>query len=167
MPPKEPEYKVDLWMPLDLGKYLKDTMSLDAEEFRAYSLALVNMWINHGYLDDDKNTLKNVTFLGQKTFQKKWSKISKLFEHANGKYFCPELLKHFEKAVKCKTAYVERAKKAAEARWDKHSNKDATGNASSMHLNGKGTGKGKEEIPKKLLEEQLSNLADEEMAKEF
>ena len=42
--------KVDIWMPIYLGDYIKDTRHLSLEEHGAYFLILSELWVKDGFI---------------------------------------------------------------------------------------------------------------------
>lgn len=64
--------KADIWMPLNIGDYLRDTMELSAEEHGAYLLLIMAYWTRRGPLPDDDKALRSIT----KISTHRWRKIS-------------------------------------------------------------------------------------------
>ena len=52
--------KVDIYMPIFIGDYLKDTQDLDAEEHGAYFLLLMHYWLKKGQIGSDVHRLARV-----------------------------------------------------------------------------------------------------------
>ena len=52
--------KVDIWMPVFIGDYLRDTQELDAEENGAYLLLLMHYWLKKGDIGSDVKRLSRV-----------------------------------------------------------------------------------------------------------
>ena len=52
--------KVDIWMPVYIGDYLKDTRGLSDAEHGCYLLLLMEYWLNNGHLENDIDRLSRV-----------------------------------------------------------------------------------------------------------
>lgn len=119
--------KQDIWMPLFIGDYLRDTTRLTTEKHGAYLLLIMDYWINGAPPDDDE-ILASITKMQLPAWRKTRPSLVQLFNVVDGvwhhKRIDEELLKASENAER----YATRAKKAADKRW----NKDATSNASSI-----------------------------------
>lgn len=119
--------KQDIWMPLFIGDYLRDTTRLTTEKHGAYLLLIMDYWVNGAPPDDDE-VLASITKMQLPAWRKTKPSLIQLFNVVDGfwhhKRIDEELLKASENAER----YATRAKKAADKRW----NKDATSNASSI-----------------------------------
>jgi uncharacterized protein YdaU (DUF1376 family) len=98
--------KIDIWMPLFIGDYLKDTGFLSLEEHGAYFILLMELWIHGGYLDK-KKVLKKIPV-------KIWENICEFFQEEDGMIYQKRLLAELEAAK----ARGESARKKARKRWD-------------------------------------------------
>jgi len=74
--------KTDIWMPIFIGDYLKDTRHLSTEEHGAYILILIEMWTKEGRLP--VSTLHRVALMTEEKFKKIWENISPFFTKING-----------------------------------------------------------------------------------
>ncbi len=63
--------KSDIWLALNIGDYLRDTMDFTTEEHGAYLLLIMAYHMNRGPLPDDDRRLQNIA----KISRYKWSKI--------------------------------------------------------------------------------------------
>lgn len=52
--------KTDIWMPITIGDYLKDTLELTAEEHGVYFLLLMHYWTKNGKIGSDLRKLSMV-----------------------------------------------------------------------------------------------------------
>jgi uncharacterized protein YdaU (DUF1376 family) len=109
--------KTDAWMPLWIGDYLADTMSLTTEQHGAYLLLLFAYWRNRGPLPDDDSELRSTT----KSCLEHWSstrqKMLKFFTVENGHWHHARADKELLLASTRAQKAAAKAKKAAEARW--------------------------------------------------
>lgn len=119
--------KTDIWMPWYLGDYFADTSHLSTEQHGAYLLLLAHYW-RTGSLRDDDLSLSRITKLSLKSWRRHAPVVRAFFTvGADGllhnKRSDLELKRWNEKKLKA----VEKAEKAAEARWGN----DAPSNATS------------------------------------
>lgn len=115
------EQKVDAWMPLWIGAYMADTMTLTTQQHGAYLLLLFAYWRNRGPLDDDDEDLAAITKASAPEWKKLRAKLSKFFVVADGKWTHGRADKELTTAGLRKAAAASKAKAAAEARWGKSS----------------------------------------------
>lgn len=59
--------KVDIWMPVYIGDYLRDTEELNAEEHGAYLLLLMHYWLKGGVIGSDVARLSRVARTSEET----------------------------------------------------------------------------------------------------
>lgn len=122
------EEKADVWMPLYVGDYLADTGRLTTEQHGAYLLLLMDYWRN-GPPPNDEEVLRNITRLSKFLWKKHRPILEKFFTVEDGLWRQKRIDEEMGKAASSKAAAVEKAKKAAEARWGKD---DAPSNAQAM-----------------------------------
>ncbi len=129
------EEKVDAWMPLWIGAYLADTMSLTTQQHGAYLLILFAYWRNKGPLPDDDEDMAGITKSSPSEWKKLRPKIAKFFDVADGVWSHWRADKELATAGVRKAAAVSKAKAGAQALWEKrrkHAPSNATGNAPSI-----------------------------------
>lgn len=118
--------RVDTWMPLYIGDYLADTMSLEAREHGAYLLLIMHYWRN-GPLPDDDRALAGIARVERKTWLTDTGPIVRAFFHAEGGKLHHKRIDQ-ERASAHTIAETKRA--AAQARWAKaREHKKSNGNA--------------------------------------
>lgn len=122
--------KVDAWMPLWIGAYLADTMTLTTQQHGAYLLLLFAYWRNRGPLDDDDEDLASIVKASPAEWKKLRAKLCKFFTIDNGVWAHGRADKELAAAGMRKAAAVSKAQAAAEARWKKE-REQAASNASS------------------------------------
>lgn len=128
--------KVDAWMPLWIGAYLADTMTLTTQQHGAYLLLLFAYWRNRGPLDDDDEDLASVVKASSLEWKKLRPKLERFFIVADGRWSHKRADDELQKAGIRKAAAVTKAQAAAEARWAKtreQSSSNAPGDAPSIH----------------------------------
>jgi uncharacterized protein YdaU (DUF1376 family) len=76
----------DTWMPIYWGDYLRDTMHLSTEEHGAYLLLLAHYWTQGGPFTDDQRSLKSVTKMTAKRWQKVRPILATFFVVEDGKW---------------------------------------------------------------------------------
>jgi len=119
--------KQDIWMPLFIGDYLRDTTRLTTEKHGAYLLLIMDYWINGAPPDDDE-VLASITKMQLPAWRKTRPSLVQLFNVVDGFWHHKRIDEELQKASENAERYATRAKKAADKRW----NKDATSNASSI-----------------------------------
>lgn len=96
---------ITTWMPLNIGNHLAETMHLSAEDNGIYFLLKMHYWRNGGPIENDKNTLKNVSKVS-------WNKCEKIllqfFQFQNGLWLHNELSLDIDKALKKKAGDTNR-----------------------------------------------------------
>ena len=118
--------EVDIWMPIYIGDILAKTTRMTTEQIGASFLLMMDYWRN-GAIPDDNNVIASVIRLPvPKAKSLKLILInSNLFEVNDGQMSSKYLDGLKNQAEINKSSKSERAKKAAEARWNKE-NGDAT-----------------------------------------
>lgn len=124
--------RTDAWMPLWIGDYLADTMSLTRDQHGAYLLLIMAYWRNGGPLlaDDDelaataRATEAEWPKLRARVMEKFFTERDKLWHHDR---IDREIAQSQERAQKAES----KARAAADARWSKPSS-NAPSNAPSI-----------------------------------
>lgn len=122
--------KPGIWMPFFVGDYLGDTMSFDTTEHGAYLLLILEYWRN-GPLPNDMRTLGKICRLSNKARSIVLQSVLLKFQLVGNEWRHKRIDLELQLANENQAIYIERAKKAAEARWKGHTPKDATSNATS------------------------------------
>lgn len=118
--------KVDIWMPLYLGDYLKKTMHLNTEQHGAFLLLRMHFWM-HGPIPDDDDLLAGITRLTGDKWATHRRPIQALFNVADGTWIDEELAERKESTDKRKTRNSNGAKAVNEKRWGGRQTGDTTG----------------------------------------
>jgi uncharacterized protein YdaU (DUF1376 family) len=105
--------RTDTWMPLYIGDYLADTMSLEAREHGAYLLLIMHYWRN-GPLPDDDRSLAGIARVDRKTWCADTGPIIRaFFTPADGKLHHKRIDAERQSAQEL----ADKRRAAAEARW--------------------------------------------------
>lgn len=109
--------KIDIWMPVYIGDYLSATMDLSTEQHGAYLLLLMAYWKKGGPLP--VSALQNICHLSGDAWSNAQAMLEPFFdvESKPGFWVQHRAEKEIGEAVKRKTGAVEKAEKAAAARW--------------------------------------------------
>lgn len=111
--------KTDIYMPLFIGDYLKDTMHLTTQEHGAYLLAIMHYWAT-GPLPDDNHKLAAICRLDRRAFLRVRTAIEPFFTIAGGKWVHGRVEAELKKAANRR----EKAAESANARWNKQLGND-------------------------------------------
>lgn len=76
--------KPDMYMPLILGDFFKDTTRLDTEQQGAYLLLMIEFWLR-GPLPSDEKTLQKICKFSPHKWAKKSREILEIFSEENGR----------------------------------------------------------------------------------
>ena len=115
-----PSKKVDIWMPLYIGDYLSDTMHLTTEQHGAYLLILMAYWKNKGPLRNDPQLLASICRMTVDAWSMSQALLMDFFDTTKnpGKITHHRMEKEIYAWMKKKEVFVNRAKKAARAKWN-------------------------------------------------
>lgn len=116
--------KTDIWMPLYIGDYLKDTMHLGRESHGSYLLLLMAYWNNRGPIPDDDDWLSAAAKCSLPEWtQTERKRLCKFFAIGDGVWKHARVEAELLKAQKTSQARSEAAKLANEAKSRKrHAN---------------------------------------------
>lgn len=112
--------KADIWMPLYIGDYLADTMHLTCEQHGAYMLLLMAYWRKGAPLPSSDMALAAICRLSVDAWSIHKAVLMQFFDASSGTAWVHRRVeKEMAEAVEKKGKAVEKAKKAAEAKWNK------------------------------------------------
>jgi len=120
------EDKPDAWMPIYIGDWEGDTGHLDCEQDGAYGRLVRHYW-RTGPLPDDDATLSRIVRMPLNRWKKVRVALSPFFRIEGGLWNHKRVDAELVKWADRKRKAVEKAKAAAEKRW----NNDASSNATS------------------------------------
>lgn len=112
--------KPDVWFPLVVGDYLKDTSRLTTEQHGAYLLILMDYWTKGPPADDDEE-LAAITKLDAKRWKATRAKIQKYFRIVDGQWRNKRCDEELERWSEKKRLYAERAAAGGRAKAAKSS----------------------------------------------
>jgi len=123
--------EVDIWMPVYIGDMLAKTTRMTTEQIGASFLLMMDYWRN-GVIPDDNNVIASVIRSNNAKAKTLKNALvnSNLFEVIDGQLTSQYLNELKAQAESNKSAKSDRAKKAAEARWNKEQG-SSIGNAQS------------------------------------
>lgn len=121
--------KADVWMPLYVGDYLRDTPRFGAAEHGAYLMLIMALWID-GELPDDDEELCRIARCKPAEWRKIRQKIAGFFAISGGVWRHTKVDRVKADAVGRADAAEAKARRAAEARWSRE--KTGPGDASSI-----------------------------------
>jgi uncharacterized protein YdaU (DUF1376 family) len=122
--------RADEWMPLWIGDYLADTMHLTTEQHGAYLLLIMDYW-RRGSSPDDDRLLAAIAKISLAKWKILRPILSPFFAVENGRWTHKRIEAERTKALANKDKFAERARTAANARWNAPSN--ATSIPQAMH----------------------------------
>lgn len=123
----------DIWMPLDIGKYLGDTMHLTTLQHGAYLLLLMDYW-KRGPLQNDERRLAAISKMdaSSNAWVDAWAVLRDYFPASDdGLLHNAKADKEISKANANHSSASTKASNAAKARWSSDAPSIASSNASS------------------------------------
>lgn len=121
--------QTDMWMPIVIGDYLRDTQRLTTEQHGAYFLLLLDYWTN-GPMPADDAVLCSISRLKMARFRKHKKALLSFFTVVDGELRHKRADAEKARAIQNAKRNSEKAKHAAEVRWQRE-NGDAPSNAPS------------------------------------
>lgn len=112
--------KTDIWMPLYIGDYLADTMHLTCEQHGVYMLLLMAYWRKGCPLPSNDMALAATCRLSIDAWSTHKAVLMQFFDTSSGiDWVHHRVEKEMALAIEKKEKAVDKAKKAAEAKWNK------------------------------------------------
>lgn len=130
--------KADTWIPIYIGDYLKDTGHLTTAQHGAYLLLLFQQWTSQtGYLPVNPESLRKIARMDPAEWADAWPVLQAFFKQCSEGCYSPRLAQVRADAEAKRVKYRNRAKNAADTRWNKqhqslNESKDASSNASCI-----------------------------------
>lgn len=115
--------KADIWMPLYIGDYLRDTTRLTTAQHGAYLLLIMDYWTNGAPPDDDE-VLASITKSNPEEWAKLRAAIASKFQIEDGVWRHSRIDQELEEAKENKQKRLERSLKANLAKAAKATSKD-------------------------------------------
>lgn len=128
----EERLKVDVYMPLYVSDYDRDTADLSFEEHGFYGALLRALWTRDGELDgSDRPRLARILRTDRETFDRLWPAVERFFTiELSGKFQQKRLTRELDKAIRSVTQTRENA--AAAGRASAAARAKTTGNPTSV-----------------------------------
>lgn len=117
--------RVDIFMPIYIGDYLKDTNRLSAAEHGAYLLLMFDYW-QSGCLPDNDRVLSRVACMTESEWHDTKSTVMSYFKLVDGKWSHSRIDRELKCAKEKRKKLSERGKKGASAKWKKNASSNAT-----------------------------------------
>ena len=111
--------KHDVWMPLYIGDYLRDTGHLTTTEHGAYLLLLMQAWTRGGSLPTDDARLRAMCRMGAKAWQGSRETILAFFVLEGGAYRHKRVSAELERATSTSSSRSMSGALGATKRWEK------------------------------------------------
>ena len=120
---------VNIWMPLYIGDFLRDTTGLDAEMIGEYLLLYIAIWSKAGPLPNDNQKLARICRMTTERFIETREELSSLFDALDDVWTHHDLLAERAKWVEARRKKSEANRKNANKRWHgtEENPKDNTG----------------------------------------
>ncbi len=110
--------KPDMYMPLILGDFFKDTTRLDAEQQGMYLLLMIEFWLR-GPIPNDPKVLQKICKISAHVFQKKSAEVLEIFSEENGRLVHPNLMRERARSIALHKARSDGGHKGNQKRWAK------------------------------------------------
>lgn len=107
--------KIDIWMPIYIGDYLRDTQALTAEEHGVYFLLLMHYWQKKGDIGSD---IKRLSIVARSDTETTQNILDSFFVLENGKY----RNKRADEELTAAKSRSDAAKANINKRWNKTGN---------------------------------------------
>lgn len=118
-------------MPLFIGDYLRATQGLNRSEHGSYLLLIMAYWDNAAPLPADNESLREIAKCPETEWARTKGLMLRFFEERDGYWHHKRIDLELEKASIIATTNSERAKNAAEVRWNAERTASSTPQASS------------------------------------
>lgn len=115
----------DSFMPLWIGDYLADTMHLTRDQHGGYLMLIMAYWRRGAALEDNDDALASISRCSSIEWASIRPVLAKFFTVEDGLWKHGRIEEELQKAAENYASKVERAKKAASARWDKNASSNA------------------------------------------
>lgn len=119
------ETRPNVWMPLYVGDYLRDTSRLTTEQHGAYLLLIFDYWSSGQSLPDDDTQLALITRLSPEKWHQLRPSLARFFQVVDGVWRHKRIDQELAKAQAITDARREGGKKGATRRWARNCNGSA------------------------------------------
>jgi uncharacterized protein YdaU (DUF1376 family) len=118
--------KPDDWMPLNVRKYLGDTMHLNTEQHGAYMLLLMAYWMRGGPLPGNDNELAAIARAGRGEWRRLRPILEPFFVTTSGQWVQKRAEEELAKARRLTEAKSAAGRKGAANKWQTHDRANGT-----------------------------------------
>ena len=110
--------KTDVWMPLYVGDYLRDTQRLSLEAHGAYMLLIMDYWIS-GPPDDDDEQIARILRISREKWGKIKAQILPFFVSIDGQLRHPRIDREKSDSMTNRLNAKIKGAKGAQVRWER------------------------------------------------
>ncbi len=111
--------KTDIWMPLMIGDFRRDTYDMSPECGWMYLQLLMALWQNDGQISSNEDDLRNICRASRAEWDRNKLKLSRLFYDGPGCWMHNGIREQLARAKRVSATRSEIGKLANEKRWGK------------------------------------------------
>lgn len=111
---------VSIWMPVNVGDYLKRTMHLSTVQHGAYLLLMLHHWSTAEPLPPDAESLANIARMSPRDWARHSPVLARMFTVTDNGWVSAEVMNELLLAETNRQARVKGGKKGAQTRWLEH-----------------------------------------------
>lgn len=108
---------IDVWMPLMIGDFRRDTYDMSLECVGMYVQLLMALWQNDGQISSAEDDLRNICRASRQEWDRNKLKLARLFYVGPGCWMHNGIREQLDRARRVSAARSEAGKLANEKRW--------------------------------------------------